>query len=312
MTVNLPDGKGMIVWQPSQCEGGDPVSLAQAAHDAGFGHVFLKLADGVLPYPHAAFNWRPFVETLKAQGIEVWGWGYAYGNDPKGEAAIAAKRVIDLGLAGWMIDAEIEYKAAAKKAAAKVFMSELHRRLPYTSIGLASYRYPSLHPEFPWETFRAGCDFDMPQVYWEKAHDSGDQLVRCASEFANFKRKLPLVPIGAAYKWNGWASKPADVEEFITVCEALGLPAFNFWSWQHARQIEGMWEAISGAASVTTWRVRITAWLGLRVRLGPGTSFERVTTLPRGSLAVVDRRQDNWLRLANGSGWICADWTERA
>ncbi len=309
MTVNLPDGKGMFIWQPSQCEGGDPVSLARAARKAGFGHVLLKLADGPFPYP-TGVDMRPFVDALKAVKIEVWGWGYAYGNNPIGEAKIAADRVNEFNLAGWVIDAEGEYKG--KKAAAKVFMAELRRRLPYTSIGLSSYRYPDLHPEFPWTEFRAKCDFDMPQVYWEKAHNPAAQLAQSLKQFQAFKRKLPYIPAGAAYKWNGWTSTPADIAEFILGCEGLGLPAYAFWSWQHAHQIEGMWEAITGAAPVETWRVRVTARLGLRVRMGPSTGFEKVKTLVRGSIVVVAGRQNGWLKLADGTGWISEDWTAKA
>lgn len=314
MTINLPTGKGMYIWQISQCEGGDPVSIAQAARTAGLGHVLIKLADGSYPYQIGAdgqlLDMTPYVEALQDKGVEVWGWGYAYGYDPIGEAAIAARYVLTLGLAGWVIDAEKEYKG--RRDAARRLVSELRQRLPSASIGLSSYRYPSLHPEFPWAELRSGCDFDAPQVYWEQAHNPAAQLARCVREFASFKRRLPLIPTGAAYKCDGWSSTPTDAGEYILACEGLGLPAYNWWSWQHAHQIDGMWDAITGAAPVETWRVRITALLGLRVRMGPGTGYARVRTLPRGSVAVVSNRLGGWLALADGTGWISEDWTVRA
>ncbi len=307
--TKLPPGKGMYIWQVYSCEGGDPKKIAAACVAAGFRHVYLKIADGRFVYP-SGVDLRPLVDELHAVGIEVWGWQYVYLFDPTAEAKVAAARVKELNLDGFIIDAEVECKG--RKSAAVTYTSLLRQLLPGVSIGLSSYRFPHYHLDFPWKEFRERVDFDTPQVYWEQAHNAGAQLASSYAEFQSMTPRLPYVPTGAAYKWNGWSATPADVTQFIARANALGLSAFNFWSWQHARQIAGMWEAIAGASNViTAWKLRAVAPLGLRIRTGPGTAFERVGSLTFGTVVTVDRQERNWARLADGRGWICTDWTRR-
>ena len=112
---------------------------------------------------------------------------------------------------------------------------------------LSSYRFPTLHPEFPWSQFRMFCDQDMPQVYWEEAHNPGDQLERCASEFLALSPQLPLFPTGAAWRdWHDWEPTPAEVTEFMDTARALGLAGCNFWEWADCRaRLPQVWQTIS-------------------------------------------------------------------
>ena len=64
---------------------------------------------------------------------------------------MAIRRIRQFNLDGYVLDVEKEYKQAGKKAAARRFMSQLRSAYPALPIALSSYRYPSLHPQVPWE-----------------------------------------------------------------------------------------------------------------------------------------------------------------
>lgn len=305
--TKLPTGRGMYIWQVSQCEGGDIDKIVAVCVSSGLGHVLIKIADGKNPYNTTA-NLPVLVSKLRAAGVEAWGWQYVYLIDPVKEADVAARRVKELGLDGFVIDAEYECKNKPGKA--EEYAEWLRSWLPGVSIGLSSYRFISYHRDFPWASFRAFVDFDMPQVYWEGAHNPAQQLAKSYSEFRALSPKLPYIPTGAAYKWAGWTAAPLDITQFITACGSFSLPAFNFWSWQHARALPLLWAAITGNAPVT-WKVRITTPIGLRIRGGPGTSYPRVGGLAFLSVVSVDLQENNWARLTDGRGWICTDWTVR-
>ena len=179
-------GKGFYIWKIDRCEGGNAKKIARQAKKAGLSHVILKIANGIFRYN---YDWKtkhdlvpPVVSALRSKGIDVWGWHYVFGDQPVQEARIAVKRVQELNLDGYVIDAESEYKMNGKKNAAKRFMSELRNGLSHSvPIALSSYRYPSLHP-IPWNEFLEKCDYNMPQVYWlhsdNPAEDQLKELLR--------------------------------------------------------------------------------------------------------------------------------------
>lgn len=243
-------GKGMFIWKLPRCEKGDPAAIASVARSANLSHVLLKIADGAGPYYGdwgSTFDHVPeVVKALHAQGIQVWGWHYVYGDNPSGEARIAIQRLQQLGMDGYVIDAEIQYQASGKKAAAKRFMAELRGALPNFPIALSSYRYPSLHPRLPWKEFLEKCDYNMPQVYWMKAHNPGAQLTRCVREFQAMTPFRTLIPTGAAFREHGWQPTAGEILEFLNKGKELNLPATNFWEWYEARLgiIPGAWETI--------------------------------------------------------------------
>ena len=234
------NGKGMFIWKLYRCEGGNPQAIAHIAAQAGLSHVIIKIADrtGIFNY-----DWKhhrdlvpPVVRALKAKGIEVWGWHYIYGEDPVGEARIAARRTRQLGLTGYVIDAEIEFSAAGMAKKARTYMNALRNNMPSNVlIGLSSFRFPSYHPSFPWREFLDQCDFNMPQVYWLNAHNPGAQLTRSAREFRAMYPYQPLLAVGATVKYSSWAPTPGEIKEFMQTAIHLGIPAVNFWEWYQAR-----------------------------------------------------------------------------
>lgn len=240
--IQLPTGKGLYMWQLINCAAGSPGMIAAEAQAAGLGHVLIKLADGAGDYNISA-NIPAIIAELRNVGVSVWGWQYVYGRDPVGEANKAAQRIEQFLVDGFVIDAEVEYKTAGPVPATsycRTLRAALGDAFP---LGLSSYRYPvKYHRDFPWEAFREWVDFDMPQVYWEQAHNPVAQLTQSYAEFASLYPALPYIPTGSAYARNGWQPTPAELSEFMLAAESFG--AVNFWSWQHA-QATPWWDAIS-------------------------------------------------------------------
>jgi len=234
-------GKGYYIWIVRQCENGDPDRIAALARDANLTHVLVKIADGAFPYNIDLDNGydyaRPAIKKLQAQNIQVLGWQYVYGDYPDQEAEIAVARALELGVDGFVVNAEVEYQTHAKAPAASRYMNILRNNLGSMPIALSSYRYPSYHANFPWANFLDRCDYNMPQVYWVKSHNNaGEQLQRCVNEFQQMRPFRPIIPTGPTYKESGWIPYEHEVIEFMQVAKQLGLSAVNFWYWDGCRR----------------------------------------------------------------------------
>ena len=248
MTVK---GKGMMIWQISRCENGNATKIAQVAKNAGFSYVLIKVAEATSAYNVDKTSGKDLVPdvvtALRAQGIGVWGWHYVYGYNPSGEASIAISRTKEFDLDGYVIDAEAEYKLDGRATAAATYMNKLRAGLPNTPIALCSYRFPTYHPELPWSTFLNKCDYNMPQVYWQGAHNPADQLARSLREFKNISPYRPLMPTGPMYKVGDWEPTAADVVEFMNKAQELEMSSVNYFEWYYGRTImQSIWNAISG------------------------------------------------------------------
>ncbi|MBI9046927.1 MAG: nuclear transport factor 2 family protein [Anaerolineaceae bacterium] len=244
------EGKGFMIWKINSCERGHPESIAAAAQSAGLTNVLIKVADSSQPYnvdrQRKIDLVPPVVQALKRKGIQVWGWHFVYGNDPLGEARIGIKRVHELGLDGYIIDAEGDYKHANKTDNALIYMKTLRSSLNNIPIALSSYRFPRYHPQLPWQVFLDRCDFNMPQVYWEKAHNPAAQLKQCIIQFQSIKPFRPIIPTGPVYKVGDWVPTQLDIMEFMNTARSLGLKSVNFFTWDYARTIlSDLWNIIS-------------------------------------------------------------------
>jgi hypothetical protein len=230
-------GKGMFLWKVKNLYGGDPskidpLNIVARAKKLKLDWVTVKIANGRYRYNLRPPTWTDDIlpsmtKALQLAGIPVWGWHYVYGDDPYGEAEIAIKRINDLGMDGYIIDAEKQYKN--KPHSAKVFMGEIVKGI-LQPIGLASYRYPSLHPELPWKEFLQGCDYHMPQFYWAESTNVIEQWERCKKELTALA-DLPFAPIGPAYQEHGWMPRPQDMTLFFDTVLAEGHPGISWWSW---------------------------------------------------------------------------------
>ncbi len=247
-------GKGWFIWQVSRCEQGLASAIADKAAAAGLTHVVIKVADRYYAY---GLDWlgrdlvAPVAEALRGRGVQVWGWHYVHGEKPVDEARAAVRRASQLGLDGYVIDAEGEYEQSGMAGAAHTFMQNLKAGLPAAMpVALSSYRYPALHPQLPWAAFLEYCDLSMPQVYWQGAHNPATQLSRSLGELNDPKlvgTPRPVVPTGSACGVGDWTATPDDLEKFLAQAQAAKLPAANFFSWDDATTPDhrDLWETVA-------------------------------------------------------------------
>jgi hypothetical protein len=226
-------GKGMFIWKIQNCHNGDISEILRRAVEAKYSHVLIKIANGIYSYN---YDWErkidlvpPLIKALKSEGIEAWGWHYLFGDQPSQEAQKAISRIRELGVDGYVLDAEGHYKG--KFSSAKTFMSQLKSSINNIPIALSSYRYPSYHPQLPWNEFLKKVDLNMPQVYWMKATNPGAQLKQSISEFKNMQYTPPIFPTGAAFTEWGWRPKLSEVVAFMQKAKDLNLSGVNFWEW---------------------------------------------------------------------------------
>lgn len=246
-------GKGYYIWQIPNCDAGNPVSIASIAAKAKLSHVLIKIADG----PSWRYNYDetmngidlvpPLVAELRKVGIQAWGWHYVLGYDPIGEARLAVSRTRALGLDGYVIDAEAEYKKKGRAQAARRFMEIFRTGLPDLPVALSTYRYPKTHAEFPYTEFLEFCDYAMPQVYFEGAHNPEEQLDRSVEQYMSLVNARPVIPTAPTYGRGSWRPTKDEIQRFLTRTKELGLSAINAWSWDNARRSSYMelWDAVA-------------------------------------------------------------------
>ncbi len=190
-------------------------------------------------------------------------------------------------------------------------MQALRSGLNSIPVALSSYRYPSLHREFPWREFLAECDFALPQVYWIGAHNPDAQLKRCLDEYQELTR-LPVIPTGAAFTQGDWSPTTADINKFLNAARDFGLSGANFWEWYPARNLPEVWEAIAeydwdGSLSPPpppSAGVRTRVWASaLNVRSGPGSNFPVVTTIKQGEQVTVYSLDHAWAKISPDREW---------
>jgi hypothetical protein len=324
VTMSLT-GKGYFLWQIKAAQDGDPAKIAELAQKAGLSHVLIKVADGIYNYniTKGVDMVPPLVAALRAKGIQPWGWQYIYGAKPVDEARRAAERYQQLGLAGFVVNAEMQFKAKGMASAAHKYMQELRRLLPAVQIGLSTYRYPTVHYQFPFTAFLGYCDFAMPQVYWVESVNPAQQLKKSHDEFRAIFPSKPIIATGAAYAQGSWAPTAAQITDFLNAARNLKLPAANFWEWQTAYERSGLWNAVRDYSWAGTnpppvdppptqnQTATVTA-NSLNVRGGPGTDYAIVGNLKAGYVVPVLEKSGSWVRIEFGGtvAWVHGDYVK--
>ncbi|MEX2144420.1 MAG: hypothetical protein WD740_07480 [Anaerolineales bacterium] len=242
----IPQGKGTFLWQIKRVRGGDPGEITRLAGNARLSHVLIKVADGKYSYniTDGVDKVPATVAALRTRGIQPWGWQYVYGSDPVAEAKKAIERVKQFNLSGFVVNAERQFKAKGMDKVAKEYMKELRKGLPKLTIGLSSYRYPTVHKDFPFKAFLDYCDFNMPQVYWLGASNPADQLGRSVSEFRALMPGQPIVATGSVFSYGSWAPTPQQLKQFLIKARQLKLPGANFWEMATALEQGAWWRTI--------------------------------------------------------------------
>lgn len=285
------NGKGIYIWKAANTGMTDPRQVAAICANMGLSWVAIKIGDGAnIRYASFGNDQAKAVRAFKDVGIKVWGWQYIYGgiwidktgkihtggDSPSVEAAFAVDQVSKLGLDGYIIDAEREFKVANPQGRANEFAHGLHSlRAP---IGLSSYRFPALHREFAWAEFLAVTDVHMPQVYWGPGRSVSD-LDRSIKELTALK-KIPVVPAGRAYIGDGHNQPvlmPKEMMDFMSRAHELKLPGCFFWALDFLYLHEGgefRMDVIRqfpwGVTTTPTWSHAITTWARSLGYLGPG------------------------------------------
>lgn len=241
----ITPGKGMYIWKLIELAGGVPSLIVDLVLEAGLTHVWVKIGDGVGRY-NVSVDLPDIVRALQDAGVIVFGWHYLYGGAPEWEAARAITMIEETGVTGYVIDAEAEFKAAGMANKADRFVDILKLNLPADlHVGLSTYRFPSYHPQFPYQQFLRICDFVAPQVYWEQSHNPVEQLLRSFTEWQGLAPGLPYIPTGAAYTRGSWAVQPGEIAAFLDKARALGLQGANFWELNHVRKyLPAVYQAI--------------------------------------------------------------------
>lgn len=278
-------GKGYYIWMVKQCENGNPDRIASLAKESNLSHVLIKIADGVFPYninsDTGEDEVKPVVKKLHEQGIAVWGWHFIYGKKPKLEADSVAIRTQELGIDGFVVNAEKAYEDSGNDKAAEVYMKVLREKLGDMPIALSSFRYPEYHPNFPWSAFLEYCDYCMPQVYWVQSHNNaGEQLMRCMEQYEKITPFRPIIPTGPTFKEGGWVPYKDEIVEFFETSKKLGLPAVNFWYWDGARRyLPKFWDLVGQYeyGDTTQHSVRIQQYIAALNSRNPGILSRQYT-----------------------------------
>jgi hypothetical protein len=285
-------GKGMFIWKINEAER-SITELVAKAKVANMSHLLFKVANGYAPYNIVdadggqAYSYdgidlaMQLADECRAQGIEPWGWHYVYGDHPEQEAMMAVNRIQELGLAGFVVNAEGHYKGKANSVA-ETYMGRLPKEIP---TALSSYRYPSLHRELPWEGFLKYCDFVMPQVYWiggEPVSQIEETLLDYDVLLDDLDMYVPVFPTGTVYEHKSgnytWKPTKQQVIDFMTEVKRLGLPGFNLYRWGEMKLL-GFWPI-----------VRDFEWVVEEPTPEPSLEFlsKRIDTLEQGQMEITE------------------------
>jgi len=198
-----------------------PEQLAAEAAQAGARTLFVKAAEGTAP--ELQFS-ATLLAGLRAAGLSVCAWTFAYGEDPLAEAAVAVAAVRD-GAQCLVVDAEGQYDG--RYYAAQQYVRALRAALGASfPIALAGEAEVLEHPQFPYSVFLGpgGFNFDMPQLYWLELGLSVDGAYAAALP-ANAIYGRQIVPVGQL----AGAPTASELELFRTLAGSYGSPGVSFF-----------------------------------------------------------------------------------
>ncbi|MBI4616486.1 MAG: hypothetical protein HY720_22945 [Planctomycetes bacterium] len=245
--LDVLSGKWTYLWRLEQIYNGDVDRTVQELRAAKVAGVAVKIHNGTYAGDWDTPAMARFLELCNKAGIRIAFWGYIYLRyDPAGEARLAGKMVrkyaplVDF----YLIDAEAEAKN--EHGNAKIFAAELAKEVgPLCPIGLASYRYPSLHRELPWKELRAICQFDSPQVYYRNG-DPIANLTRSKAEFQAMQPRLPYFPAGDMYLEHGTKPTPEAVTRYLQACkDDPDIHGTLMWVADHMQRVPELWRAFA-------------------------------------------------------------------
>lgn len=242
--MSAPSGVGWWIWRlPQLLNQGGYAELAAVCRANGISYVLVKAGD-------ANNRWQQFYDAvgpLKAAGLNVFAWIYAYAGNPPhtpdyspestpaGEAAVAIA-ALDAGADGLVIDYEAE--AEGRLAECKETWQQIRAAHPGAWLGWSPD--PRIHLHTP-DNYRIACRYanaHLPMMYlpaFDPPWNDFDVLAGLWDKWSNIWAseglpRLPLMPIG-------WACRNATVEniaDFGRRCKEEGYPAISWWELSQA------------------------------------------------------------------------------
>jgi hypothetical protein len=232
-------GRGMWIWYIASSNDGSLQAIIARAHRNGIRTLLIKSGDGTSTW--SQFN-HQLVSTLHANGLQVCGWQFVYGDSPGAEAQVGAAAA-SAGADCLIIDAEGQYEG--KYVQAQTYIKSLRRLVGSNyPLALAGFPYVDYHPAFPYSVFLGpgGAQYNVPQMYWV---DIGTTVEGVYAHTYAFNRpyQRQIAPLGQVYN-----SPPAnDIRRFRQLSGVYGAPGISWWDWQEATW--GAWHALSQATA---------------------------------------------------------------
>jgi len=250
----IPDGKGMWIWEPQRSDMGDVGIMVTRARFAGLTHIFVRTGstwDG--------FTAGPFLDRLlpvaHQVGLKVYGWDFPKLSDAKVDVDRAVQALTYTAPGGDRIDgfaADIETKSEGTQFtpdSAWIYTHYLRDAVgPSTLlIGVVPNPTAQMRQKYDYDAVVGPFDALAPMVYWLNREPGLD--VAIALDYLRHYGK-PLMPIGQAYNGAPEGGRPgvpppAELLRFMEVAKNYGATAVSFWSWQEAN--DPAWKAITSA-----------------------------------------------------------------
>jgi len=250
--------KGIFLWVVHRVENGDPAKIATILKEANISRVDVKVANADKAYyVKRGLKWfknvtRDWVRTMQGLGIKVWGWGFVYGNKPEGEGMIGAQQVAELGLDGYIFDAEgaLENQDNCANVAYRI-AKRFKDNAPGVPSALTSW---SLWKN-PWTgstwhnhnmaiPFMDALDYAMPMDYWWNGH-AKLWLEKSIEQWRTLVTDKPIIPAGRAYSGEGLGIiDPAEIKIFGERLRELEMPGESWWELALALKVAPVWQVI--------------------------------------------------------------------
>lgn len=244
--MSLADKKGVWIWELAKL----PRDYLERLKKQGVGRVFLKTYDGK---SKGDGIWRfqataVIVETFKRAGIEVWGWGYHYG-DSVAEDFEAVRFTKAIGCAGYVLDVEQEFKAKSTHANLEALLERCEKELTSSEfiLGFTSFGHAGFHSEIPWKLLYSFCDVSLPQIYYEKFGFGTDEheIKECMK--SNMAFGVPAHRIWPIFGSESDTKKPASK---ASLQEALdSYPSASIWRLPNAGERGEAFNLVYGKTS---------------------------------------------------------------
>lgn len=235
----------MWIWYWKNCEGGSVEKIIKRAKANDLHWIAPKLISGSLKFDKAHQNnvlWQnpSIIRTLQSEGIKVYGWGYHYGNYTTDTWRTTAHwetdvvlRAFDLGIDGYIYDAEQEFEESVNPAeSAETMCSKIRERTEGAFLAYSPQAIPSYHRKFPYEIFEAYTDVTMPMLYWKAFGMTPSNVVdwHLRDWQETFNKAIPSdewMPIGQAYD----GVSLSEVKQFQDKIQQHGASGSSYWLW---------------------------------------------------------------------------------